>query len=221
MKIGKYEIGAYPAIIKKTYADGSVGYETSFEDHRDLYESMRAIHGCIGKKVGIGTNDPKVLTGMIVIHGEENIIRELSDEPAPRQLFKCDTVKQRKIMEWLGNQGITAADVAKANLSGPAMVRITNPAGQYMDVYCNDAYQVRILDVTEEREEELQSCFWNETNEPETEEWRENLTADEAAMVEQWDAQCLSGYQKLAQACLDLQHPTEGTVWKPDYELEM
>lgn len=221
MKIGKYEIGEYPAIIKKTYADGSVGYETSFSDHNDFYESMRAVHSCIGKMVDIGTDDPKVLTGMSVIHGKENIIRELSDDPAPRQLFKCETVKQRKIMEWLVNQGIIAADIAEAKLSGPAIVRLTNPAGQYMDVYCNDAYQVRILDVAEDREEELLSCFWNETNEPESEEWRNELTDDEAAMVEQWDEQFLSSYQKLAQDCLDLQNKTEYSIPEPDYEAEM
>lgn len=137
------------------------------------------------------------------------------------KLFKCTTVKQRKIMEWLVCQGITAADVAEAKLSAPGMVRVTNSAGQYMDVYCNDSFQVRILDVAEAREGELLSCFWNETNDPETEEWRENLTADEVAMVEQWDEQYLSGYQKLAQACLDLRHPTEGTEWVSDYEPEI
>lgn len=77
MRIGKYKIGRYSAIIKKTYADGSIGYETSFTDQSDLYQSMKAIHSCIGQKVGIGTNDPKVLTGMAVIRGKENIELEL------------------------------------------------------------------------------------------------------------------------------------------------
>ncbi|MBP3674048.1 MAG: hypothetical protein J6J18_09500 [Oscillospiraceae bacterium] len=201
MKIGNYEIGSYPAIIKKTYADGSFGYETSFSDHSDLYESMKAIHSCIGKTVGIATSDPKVLTGMTVIRGMENIIRELSAKP--EQLFRCNTVKQRKIMEWLVAQGITGEDVASAKLIGPAMVRVTNPAGQYMDLYCNDAYEVRILDVTAEREEELRSCFWDETNEPDSEEWREDLTEDEAAMVEQWDESSSNGFSRLAQDILN------------------
>ena len=199
MKIGKYEIGQYPAIIKKTYADGSFSYETSFSDQHDLYESMRAIHDCIGKTVGIATSTPKTLTGMTVIRGEENIKRELS---ASEQLFKCITVKQRKIMEWLVSQGITCSDVAASKLLGSSLVRVTNPAGQYMDVYCNDNNDVRILDITAEREAELCYCFWEETNEPETQEWREDLTCDEAVMVEQWDEKFIKGYAAIAQKIL-------------------
>lgn len=131
------------------------------------------------------------------------------------QLFKCETVKQRKIMEWLVGQGITGGDIASAKLSGPAMVRLTNPAGQYMDLYCDAAYNVRILDVPPEREEELSWLFWNETNDPETEEWREELTPDEEAMVDQWDQQTARGVQTLAQAILDRQSP------EPDYEPEL
>lgn len=78
MKVGRYQIGRYHAIIKKTYADNSVDYETSFSDHRDFLESMKAVHSCIGQMVGIATEHPKVLTGMTVIRGKENIIRELA-----------------------------------------------------------------------------------------------------------------------------------------------
>lgn len=49
-----------------------------------------------------------------------------------------------------------------------------------------------------QRYEELQRYFWDETNDPETQEWREDLTADEAAMVEQWDVQTAQGMEKLA-----------------------
>lgn len=217
MKIGNYEIGSYPAIIRKAYADGSFGYETNFSDQADFYESMKAIHSCIGKTVGIATNDPKVLTGMTVIRGKENIIQELVT--TPEQLFKCNTVKQRKIMEWLVAQGITGKDVASARLDGPAMVRVTNPAGQYMDLYCSDAYDVRILNVTAEREEELRSCFWNETNDPDSEEWREDLTEDEAAMVEQWDERSSNGFSRLAQDILDREsicHASSELEWEPE-----
>lgn len=116
------------------------------------------------------------------------------------QLFKCKTIKQRKIMEWLTEQGITGADIAHSKLCGSAMVRITNPAGQYMDLYCNATGNVRILNVPTEREEELEQLFWDETNDPETEEWRDELTADEAAMVEQWDERTAKGFQALLQA---------------------
>lgn len=218
MKIGKYEIGSYPAIIKKTYADGSFGYETSFSDQSDLYESMKAIHSCIGKVVGIVTNDPKVLTGMTVIRGMENIRRELSTRP--EQLFKCNTVKQWKIMEWLVAQGITGEDVASAELTGSAMVRVTNPAGQYMDLYCSDTYDVRILDITAVREEELRSCFWEETNDPDSEEWREDLTKDETAMVEQWDESSANGFSRLAQDILNRESICQ-VVPEQDYEPEL
>ena len=221
MKIGRYQIGEYPAIIKKTYADGSFGYETSFSDQHDFYESMRAIHSCIGKTVGIATSSPKTLTDMTVIRGEENIIRELA---ASEQLFKCNTVKQRKIMEWLVAQGITCGDVAASKLLGPALVRVTNPAGQYMDVYCDNANTVHILDVTAEREAELHSCFWEETNEPETQEWREDLTSDEAAMVEQWDETFAKAFSTMAQAilayesdCLELSEQAPEQTLEPEF----
>ena len=35
--------------------------------------------------------------------------------------------------------------------------------------------------------EELRSAWENETNDPETQEWRDDLTADERKLVDQWD----------------------------------
>ena len=52
------------------------------------------------------------------------------------------------------------------------------------------------------RYEELQRCFQEETNDPESWQWRGDLTADEAAMVEQWDARTERGMSKLAAAIL-------------------
>lgn len=112
------------------------------------------------------------------------------------QLFKCNTIEQKKIERWLSDQGITAGDIADVKLSGPAMVRVTNPAGQYMDLYCDNAYQVRALDVTQEQEEALDR-LWDE--DPEEVDWRQDLTADEAAMVEQWDKQYSSAFTSLSQ----------------------
>lgn len=77
MKIGEYQIGRYHAIIRKDYTDGSHDYETSFSDENDLYKSVQAINSYIGKMVGIATDNPRVLTKMSVIHGKENIEREL------------------------------------------------------------------------------------------------------------------------------------------------
>lgn len=77
MKVGKFQIGRYHAIIKKEYDDGSVDYETSFSDQNDLMKSVYAIQLCIGKLVGTATDNPKVLKDMSVIRGKENIIKEL------------------------------------------------------------------------------------------------------------------------------------------------
>lgn len=41
--------------------------------------------------------------------------------------------------------------------------------------------------MTEQRKEELLSLWLEETNENWTQEWRDGLTADEQAEVEQWD----------------------------------
>jgi hypothetical protein len=62
VKVGKYQIGRFHAIIRKEYADGSVDYETSFTDIEDFNESYYCILKCIGKEVGIATDNPKVLT---------------------------------------------------------------------------------------------------------------------------------------------------------------
>lgn len=77
MKVGKFQIGRYHAIIKKEYEDGSVDYETSFSDIDDLMESVYAIRAGIGELVGTATDNPRVLTDMSVIRGKENIIKEL------------------------------------------------------------------------------------------------------------------------------------------------
>lgn len=77
MKIGKYRIGRYHAIIKKVYEDGSIDYETSFSDEGDFFESVYAVRRCIGKLVGIATIHPKVLKNVILIRGKEEITQEL------------------------------------------------------------------------------------------------------------------------------------------------
>lgn len=77
MQVGEFKIGRYHAIIKLTYADGSVDYETSFSDQADLMESAYSIKTLIGEMVGIATDTPKLLTGMRVIRGKQEIIKEL------------------------------------------------------------------------------------------------------------------------------------------------
>lgn len=78
VKVGKYQIGRYHAIIKKEYGDGSVEYETSFSDRKDLVESVHALQYLTGEEIGL--LDPKVLTKVSVIRGREEIIKELSEK---------------------------------------------------------------------------------------------------------------------------------------------
>ena len=80
MKVGAFQIGRYHAIIKKSYADGSADYETSFSDEADLMESVYCIKLCVGKMVGLATDTPKVLDDVQVIRGKENIVRELEEK---------------------------------------------------------------------------------------------------------------------------------------------
>lgn len=49
-------------------------------------------------------------------------------------LFKCNTINQFKIGVWLAEQGITKEDIASVELPGPDVLKICNPAGQYMVV---------------------------------------------------------------------------------------
>lgn len=61
-----------------------------------------------------------------------------------KQLFKCITVQQRTIMEWLVAQGITGKDIAGVDLLEVDRVKITNPAGQHMILICDEQYRVGI-----------------------------------------------------------------------------
>lgn len=56
------------------------------------------------------------------------------------KLFKCNTVAQFKIGIWLTEQGIEPEDIASAELLGLNVVKITNPAGQYMIIRWVDGH---------------------------------------------------------------------------------
>ncbi len=51
--------------------------------------------------------------------------------------------------------------------------------------------------VAPERMEELESYFWNESNDEETEYWREDLTGEEQKIVNEWDKQYASSVCKI------------------------
>ena len=109
----------------------------------------------------------------------------LQQEAEP--LFKAKTIRQKKIAEWLSANGVTRVEISEVELKAPGLVRITYTSGEYANVLCSTGGEVSISPVTPEREKYLDWAFWFETNDPETQEWRDDLTADEAALVEHWD----------------------------------
>jgi len=56
--------------------------------------------------------------------------------------------------------------------------------------------------VSKERKAEMLALWWDETNEDWTQEWRDNLNKEERALVEQWDEQYESGFQRICQKIL-------------------
>ena len=75
MKIGKYKLGRYHAIIEKKMEDGSYQYETDFSSKADLKESVRAIQYLIGtgEKVCVFTKKPMRILGIKIYRGKEAI----------------------------------------------------------------------------------------------------------------------------------------------------
>ena len=63
-----------------------------------------------------------------------------------------------------------------------------------------------MLTIEEDRLEELKEWHDAETNDPETQEWRDDLTPDEQAVVAKWDRQYALGIGKLAKAIIAQQH---------------
>jgi|GEM_PF-3090498 len=57
------------------------------------------------------------------------------EEKCMTQLFKCETVAQFKLMEWLISQGVSSEEIANVSLLAPDRLRVTNPAGQYLVVH--------------------------------------------------------------------------------------
>lgn len=61
------------------------------------------------------------------------------------------------------------------------------------------------LQIGDDRIEELRWCFDNESNDPESQEWRENLTEVEADLIEQWDMRIETQICKLCSDILELE----------------
>ncbi len=84
------------------------------------------------------------------------------------------------------------------------------------DISSNE-FQQDSAGVSEEREEELEEYFWNESNDPETQEWRDELTAAESALVDQWDARVSQGMGNLAKETLRVISRNEQTTLDRDF----
>ena len=51
----------------------------NFIDEDDINKSISAIRNCIGREIGVFSQNPKKLTGMEVFYGKENIEKELTN----------------------------------------------------------------------------------------------------------------------------------------------
>lgn len=53
--------------------------------------------------------------------------------------------------------------------------------------------------ITKERLAEMHRQFWAETNDPKSKEWRNRLTPEEAAIVEDWDDHLYAAFSALSE----------------------
>jgi len=51
--------------------------------------------------------------------------------------------------------------------------------------------------ISDERIEELGACFWDESNEEWTQEWRDDLNPAEAALIAEWDRSYDNGIDRI------------------------
>ena len=59
--------------------------------------------------------------------------------------------------------------------------------------------------ISQERFDELQELFWSETNEEWTQEWRDELTAEESEIIDKWDNKVAKGMYQLASRIVELE----------------
>lgn len=53
--------------------------------------------------------------------------------------------------------------------------------------------------ISEKRRKELEKFFWEESNEEESQEWRDSLTCEEEILVSEWDGTVNNGIAKLCE----------------------
>jgi len=59
--------------------------------------------------------------------------------------------------------------------------------------------------ISKERMDEMEEDFWSESNDEDTQEWREDLTDEEIKVVDKWDQSYVQGTVKLCQQILDIE----------------
>lgn len=62
--------------------------------------------------------------------------------------------------------------------------------------------------ISPERKTELADLFWAKSNDPETQEWRGDLTGEERALIDKWDRGYSGSIASLASEIL--KHQTKG-----------
>jgi len=61
------------------------------------------------------------------------------------------------------------------------------------------------VSISKERLDELEECFWSETNDEWTQEWRDELSPAESAIVDEWDGDYEKATRKLVEAIVAAQ----------------
>ena len=128
MTIGTYKI-KYPAILKKEYEDGSIEYETAFNDDTDVMMSIYALQKCVNYITGTATDNPRLLIKVSRIDGEEAIIKELTNFEKESQKAYCKKAMQNckiddtidRVMseiKWLLDNTEKASPIIKQNMRG-------------------------------------------------------------------------------------------------------
>jgi hypothetical protein len=59
--------------------------------------------------------------------------------------------------------------------------------------------------ISEERKAELNRLWGEETNDPDTLDWRNDLNEEETALIQEWDSFFLKGYTALCNDILELE----------------
>lgn len=109
----------------------------------------------------------------------------------------------------LADQRYSSAQMAALNLGMNLGVDVSKYADPQIPFYIMLKMKDHLIEevnteqsigrITPEREAELHDLYENETNEEWTQEWRDELTAAEAQLVERWDNQYESGFRQWSQ----------------------